>query len=334
MTRAQEKLLLVSSAPDMETLLQKAAMEPPGNRVSPFTVRKSRSAAAWLLLCALRRPEGRELRRLAGIDENVSVSDSGAPWRISLTEYAPPEAEDAPAEERAAEPDMELYARLQAQAAFEYPHARVLDVPAKVSASKLAAQQGGSRELNLTRPAWLGAKGMTPAQRGIALHEFMQFADFPAAARDPAAEINRLSDLRYLTPEQAGAVEVKRVRAFFRSPLGQRVLASPQVIKERRFTAVIPAGLAQPGTPAPEEPVVLQGSVDCTFLEEGRLNIIDFKTDRVEDIEELWRRYMVQIRLYARAMEEVSGLPIGEMFLYSTWLSMGSGKPYDETGSA
>lgn len=112
------------------------------------------------------------------------------------------------------------------------------------------------------------------------------------------------------------------------------MLASPQVIKERRFTAVIPAGLAQPGTPAPEEPVVLQGSVDCTFLEEGRLNIIDFKTDRVEDIEELWRRYMVQIRLYARAMEEVSGLPIGEMFLYSTWLSMGSGKPYDETGSA
>ncbi len=229
---------------------------------------------------------------------------------------------------------MELYARLQSQAGFEYPHADVLDVPAKVSASKLAAQQGGSRELNLSRPAWLGAKGMTPAQRGIALHEFMQFADFPAAAGDPAAEIRRLSDLKYLTPEQAGAVEVKRVRAFFKSPLGQRVLASPEVIKERRFTAVIPAGVAQPGTPAPEEPVVLQGSVDCTFLEDSRLNIIDFKTDRVEDMEELWRRYEVQIRLYARAMEEVAELPIGEMFLYSTWLSMGSGKVYDEKGSA
>ena len=334
MTRAQEKLILVSSAPDMDTLLQKAAMEPLGGRISPFTVRKSRSAAAWLLLCALRHPDGGELRRLAGIDENAPPVESGAPWRISLTEYTPPETEDAPAEELSVEPDMELYARLQSQAGFEYPHADVLDVPAKVSASKLAAQQGGSRELNLSRPAWLGAKGMTPAQRGIALHEFMQFADFPAAAGDPAAEIKRLSDLKYLTPEQAGAVEVKRVRAFFKSPLGQRVLASSEVIKERRFTAVIPAGVAQPGTPAPEEPVVLQGSVDCTFLEDGRLNIIDFKTDRVEDMEELWRRYEVQVRLYARAMEEVAGLPIGEMFLYSTWLSMGSGKAYDEKGSA
>ena len=333
MTRAQEKLILVSSAPDMDTLLQKAAMEPLDGRISPFTVRKSRSAAAWLMLCALRHPDGGELRRLAGIDEHAPV-ESGAPWRISLTEYTPPETEDAPAEELSVEPDVELYARLQSQAGFEYPHADVLDVPAKVSASKLAAQQGGSRELNLSRPAWLGAKGMTPAQRGIALHEFMQFADFPAAAGDPAAEIKRLSDLKYLTPEQAGAVEVKRVRSFFKSPLGQRVLRSPEVIKERRFTAVIPAGVAQPGTPAPEEPVVLQGSVDCTFLEDGRLNIIDFKTDRVEDMEELWRRYEVQIRLYARAMEEVAGLPIGEMFLYSTWLSMGSGKAYDEKGSA
>ena len=333
MTRAQEKLILVSSAPDMDTLLQKAAMEPLDGRISPFTVRKSRSAAAWLMLCALRHPDGGELRRLAGIDEHAPPVESGAPWRISLTEYTPPETEDAPAEELSVEPDVELYARLQSQAGFEYPHADVLDVPAKVSASKLAAQQGGSRELNLSRPAWLGAKGMTPAQRGIALHEFMQFADFPAAAGDPAAEIKRLSDLKYLTPEQAGAVEVKRVRAFFKSPLGQRVLASSEVIKERRFTAVIPAGVAQPGTPAPEEPVVLQGSVDCTFLEDGRLNIIDFKTDRVEDMEELWRRYEVQIRLYARAMEE-AGLPIGEMFLYSTWLSMGSGKAYDEKGSA
>ncbi|NBJ89420.1 helicase-exonuclease AddAB subunit AddA [Acutalibacter sp. 1XD8-36] len=331
MTRAQEKLIMVSSAPDMAQSLQKAAMEAGGPRVSPFTVRRSKSAAQWLMLCALRHPDGGELRELAGMEEGVLCSGGGAPWKISLTEYEPAEAAEAPIEEQAAAPDPRLYAALKAQAAFLYPYTDVLDVPAKVSASKLAAQQGGSRELNLSRPAWTGQQGMTPAQRGIALHEFMQFADFPAAARDPKAEIQRLSDQLYLTPEQAGAVEVKRVRAFFSSPLGQRVLASPQVEKERRFTAVIPAGMAQPGTPAGDEPVVLQGSVDCTFIENGRLNIIDFKTDRVEDMEELWRRYILQLKLYAYAMREVTGLAIGEMFLYSTWLSEGSGKLYDET---
>ena len=60
----------------------------------------------------------------------------------------------------------------------------------------------------------------------------------------------------------------------------------------------------------------------------GRLHIIDFKTDRVEKMEELWRRYEVQIRLYAFAMEEVTGMEVGELFLYSTWLNQGLGKAY------
>ena len=107
------------------------------------------------------------------------------------------------------------------------------------------------------------------------------------------------------------------------------MLASPQVVKERRFTAVLPAHMTQPGLSPGVEPVVLQGAVDCTFLEEGKLHIIDFKTDRVEDMEELWLRYHTQLRLYAYAMEEVTGTPVGEMFLYSTWLSQGSGRPYE-----
>lgn len=333
MTRAEEKLILVSSAPDMGQLLQRAAMETFGGRVPPFTVRRGKSAAAWLMLCALRHPDGGELRRLVGLEGSSPVEAAAERWKISLSDYQPPQVQEERPEEPEAEPDMELLDAIRRQAAFEYPHTDVLDVPAKVSASKLAAQQGGSRELGLSRPAWMGARGMTPAQRGIALHEFMQFADFPSAARDPRAEIQRLAELKYLTPEQAGAVEIKRVRAFFQSPLGRRVLASPEVQKERRFTAVIPSGMAQPGSPAKDEPVVLQGAVDCTFLEDGKLNIIDFKTDRVEAMEELWLRYEVQLRLYAYAMEEVTGCQVGEMILYSTWLSEGSGKKYDKTGT-
>ena len=74
---------------------------------------------------------------------------------------------------------------------------------------------------------------------------------------------------------------------------------------------------------------MLQGSVDCAFLEAGRLHIIDFKTDRVSGLEELWQHYEVQLRLYAYAMEEVTGYRVGEMFLYSTWLNQGSGRPYE-----
>ncbi len=328
MTRAKEKLILVSSGRDMDAVLEKAAMGLGGGKPGAFSVRKAKNAGEWLMMCTLRHPDGEALRRAGGASDAAVEREDYTPWVIGLSRYEPGEIQVEQEEKPACPPDRDLYEKVKARTGFVYPHEESLDVPAKVSASKLAAKQGGSRELNLSKPAWLGEKGMTPAQRGIALHEFMQFADFPAAARDPEGEIRRLKELRYLTPEQADAVDVKRVRAFFRGQLGRRVLASEEVVKERRFTAAIPAEMAQPGTEARGEPVVLQGAVDCTFLEEGRLHIIDFKTDRVEDVEELWQRYGVQIRLYAFAMEEVTGLPVGEMILYSTWLSESSGKEY------
>ena len=75
--------------------------------------------------------------------------------------------------------------------------------------------------------------------------------------------------------------------------------------------------------------MILQGAVDCTFVENGKLHIIDFKTDRTEDMEELWQRYERQLELYAYAMEEVTGWKVGELALYSTWLNQDSARPYN-----
>ena len=332
MTRAQEKLILITSQRDMEPALGRAAMELTPEPPSPFTVRKAKNAGDWLLACALRHPSGGALRRAAGVVQPPADTPDSAPWAISLHSCAPEEWEPPP-EEAPAQPDMALFEELRVQADFVYPFEDCLEIRAKVSASKLSAEQSGSRELNLSKPAWLGAQGMTPAERGIALHEFMQFADFARAAEDPAGEIARLAERAYLTPEQAGAIELDRVQAFFRSGLGRRVLASEEVVKERRFTAAIPAEMAQPGTEARGEPVVLQGAVDCTFLEGGRIHIIDFKTDRVETVEELWQRYQVQIRLYAYAMEQAAGQQVGDLVLYSTYLSQACVKPYSRDAS-
>ena len=89
---------------------------------------------------------------------------------------------------------------------------------------------------------------------------------------------------------------------------------------------MIPAALAQPGA-GEEEEVILQGAVDCTFVEDGQLYVIDFKTDRVRGMEELWARYEAQLQLYGFAMEEVTGLPVGGLYLYSTWLNRESFRP-------
>lgn len=328
MTRAKEKLILVGSGEHLDRSLRKLALEVTEHGISPYTVRRAKNAAQWLMLCGLCHPDGEALRELAGAGPEIVCREDASPWRIALSEFTPPEETSEPKDEERAAPDLALYERLKARTGFVYPHSGALGIPAKVAASKLAAEQGGRREGSLSRPAWMGEKGMTPAERGIALHEFMQFADFAAASADPEAELARLVRKAYLTPEQGEAVDLGKVRDFLTGPLGRRVLASREVERERRFTAVVPASLVEPDRPDSGEEVILQGAIDCTFVEDGLLHIIDFKTDRVSSMEELWERYGAQLRLYGAAMSAVDPRPVGELILYSTQLSQGDARRY------
>lgn len=328
LTRAREKLILLGSGEKLERTIGRLGTELAAGGVRARAVRGARSALTWLILCALCHPDGAALRHLAGLGEDVAVLEDYTPWRIRLEEFAPAREPEAPPAGEKAPPDEAMLARLRAAIAYRYPYENELDIPAKVAASRLAEEQGADRELTLARPAWMGAAGMTPAQRGTALHQAMQFVDFHAAAAgETERELERLAAQGFLSPEQARAVDPEHIRAFVESPLGQRVLRSPHVERERRFTAVIPAALAAPERKGlEEETVILQGAVDCLFLEDGKLRIIDFKTDRVRDMEELWRRYEPQLRLYARAMEQVYEIEVAELILYSTHLDCASAR--------
>lgn len=324
LTRAKEKLILVGSWEDPYRTAGKLALELTEQGPAPYTVRRGKNTAQWLLLCALCHPDGADLRRETGAPAGCVSQGDYSPWKIGFSQYQPQEKETEQAQPAPEPPDQELYQRLVAQTSFTYPYQQAVEIPAKVAASKLASERDGSREITLSRPAWLGEQGMTPAERGTALHAFMQFADFAAAGKDPEKERERLVNMALLTPEQGEVVDLARVEKFLESPLGKRVLASPEVEKERRFTAVIPATMLGPEVGDHGEEVILQGAVDCTFVEGGKLHIIDFKTDRVQDMEELWSRYETQLQLYGTAMEEVSGYQVGELILYSTWLNRAS----------
>lgn len=61
--------------------------------------------------------------------------------------------------------------------------------------------------------------------------------------------------------------------------------------------------------------------MDCAFEEAGGIVIVDYKTDRVKNLEELKSRYHTQLELYRCAMEQCTGLPVRECVLYSFHLN-------------
>ena len=227
-----------------------------------------------------------------------------------------------PEKEAPAPIDPALKARIEKDISFVYPFAAQTKLATKVSASALAAEQTET-ESTLSRPAFLSAKGLTPAERGTALHNFMQFADFKAASNDPEAERKRLVAQNYLTEAQANVIDLTRVEKFFAGPLGQRVLNADRIYKEQRFIVSIPAGLTDKNLSGEDatQPMILQGAVDCMFEENGSLYILDFKTDRCYNKQELWDRYGPQLMLYKEAMTRVMNKEVKDTVLYSFYMN-------------
>lgn len=324
MTRAKEKLILISTLKNSQKTLGSLAMKlTKEDRLQPYVVGSAGSISDWLLLCALRHPDGKELRSLAGVSDDV-VSPAREHWKICLVQPTGTVEGNAQLEPiPKAMPDFVMEKKLAANLDYQYPYVALHGVCAKAAVSELAETAFSAKFAATSRPAFLYEKGLTPAERGTALHAYLQFADYKAAADNPGKELGRLVAEKYLTPVEAQTVDLDCVRAFFASPLMKRISLSPHYEREVRFSAEIPAGRLKPELKPPmsEESVVLQGAVDLVFEENGSLVIVDFKTDRIRDPLVLWEHYCGQLALYQEELTRCTGKRVKECLLYSFYLN-------------
>jgi ATP-dependent helicase/nuclease subunit A len=65
----------------------------------------------------------------------------------------------------------------------------------------------------------------------------------------------------------------------------------------------------------------MQGAVDPAFEENGRLVIVDYKTDRVRDIQKLAALYQKQLTLYREAMRQSLEIEVKECLICSIALN-------------
>ncbi|MCL2487126.1 MAG: helicase-exonuclease AddAB subunit AddA [Oscillospiraceae bacterium] len=329
MTRAREKLIMVMSVNNATAKLSRLAAALDNRPQLPaYAAARAAGPGDWLLSAALRHPSADILRMLAGGDP-VPLCPAIHDWQIVICRppELPAELTDIAAQFEA---DQALCRLLAERMAWEYPWLPLGQVPVKLAASELAAG-GISRAYAATsRPAFLGAGGLTPAERGTALHQFMQFADYGAAETDPAAEAARLVSGGYLTAAQGASLPLVKIRRFFAGPLYRRIKAADSLRREAAFTVEMPVTAYAPELAQAEttiqnermvairnERMVVQGIADCVFEENGGLIIVDYKTDHVKTAEELMDRYRRQLEVYRWALARTLGLPVTGCLLYS-----------------
>ena len=239
----------------------------------------------------------------------------GESFPLALLEPVNLEVKEDGSDEISAKPDSKMLEKLQERIYYVYPYFLDTVTPAKLSVTEITHPD--SEESRLSAPKFLADQGFTPAQKGSIFHRVLQFIDFEAGRKDVRTELDRLTELKYLTPAERNVVNVEKLKTFLQSSLMNRILKADRVLREYKFFDSVAADEAGYEGCAP---ILIQGIADCVLEEDGKGVIIDFKTDEVSGPEVLVKRYQGQLDLYRRALRRVFPKGIDECILYSVHL--------------
>ncbi|MWV45294.1 helicase-exonuclease AddAB subunit AddA [Paenibacillus sp. HJL G12] len=194
--------------------------------------------------------------------------------------------------------------------------------------------------LPLQRPKFMEQNALTPTERGTVYHTLMQHIPLGQGHVNAAVveeTVQRLVERELLTREQAEIIRPEEVGMFFGTEIGERLQAAEWTTREMPFSYGLTAEEAHNGlfsntagllenpdffemSVLSEETVLIQGVVDCLFRQDGRLVLLDYKTDRVLEhrggISTLAEQYRFQLHLYAKALEDILHEEISEKWLY------------------
>ena len=330
MTRAEERLVLLTSVGDNfisklnDTISETVAIFGDDGRMLSDAVMDSFSYSDWLIPVLIQTPSGIKLLNENG-EEMYKISSLLLDTKVKIEYCEVTKGENISpinkGEKALVNP--ELKQRITDILSYEYPFAELNKIEVKTSVSELTKRKA-DREFSVTsKPAFLSKSGLTPTERGTALHKFMQYADFKKAKTDPKSEVERLYEFEYISGAEAEVIDIERVQKFVQTDLFNRILNSDKLYREQRFMLDVRAGDIYPelSDVAKDQMVIVQGAVDCMFEEGGHIVIIDFKTDRTTDEAFLLSHYAEQLKTYSIAAEKMLGLPVSECYIYSLHMS-------------
>ncbi len=188
------------------------------------------------------------------------------------------------------------------------------DVYAKAAAGEMPDGRD-EHSVALAQPAFsVERDSISSMQAGTLMHLVVEKLDF-AEALSRGSEyiretVDRLREDGTITEEEAAAVRIDNIEAFFRGEPGKRAAMSEHLYKEREF--ILRRNIKGADT-------IVQGIIDCYFEEEDGIVLIDYKDSYAGNEErerELVQMYEGQIDIYREALEIASGKPVKEAYLY------------------
>lgn len=352
LTRAKEKLVLIGTLKDSGKSLEKwrKAATHKDWLLKDYIRATAKSYSDWIGPALARHQQNENIYDVALSNSMNEIAEHPSDWKLEIIEASALQA-DA---DQSAEAGLDIWEAIKAnkpvdisspyeekmkqQLSWQYENAAAASHLSKQTVTEMKRQfesvdrESGSQLLRPRkslhdRPAFMQEKQLTSAEKGTIMHMVMQQINLREPQNEASLEALKLHLLQneYLRAEQLEAVNNEEILHFFESNLAKRMQNAHTLYREVPFSMVIPAHEAYSDWEGEDEPVLIQGVIDCLFEDEQGLVLVDYKTDRItgrftngysEAKPVLEKRYKVQIDLYSRAIETIMKTKLQEKYLY------------------
>ena len=301
-TRAKEKLICTAAvknaAEKCEVWKENSALSAPLPR--HFTARAS-SYLDWISACLNDRWAVKRIPAVQVGREMRTVQEAAAPKPVQAGA-------------------VDVVERLE----YRYPYDTATRLPTKFSVSELKRRYDFEDVTSvklytpalMEKPGFLQEKGSSAVQAGVVNHLLLK--ELPRKSLTPQEVLefaDRLKERGLLKEEELSCINSSGIAGFFNSPLGERFVRANKAYRELQFNLPVSGQALFSAVGLEKETVLVQGIIDCMFEENEGLILIDFKTDRYlrPEAKEMYR---VQLNIYARAAQALTGVRVTEKYLY------------------
>lgn len=350
-TRAKEKLIITGAVNGLEKWITKccnaAALDK--DIILPSEVLKGKSYLDWIGMAICKHKDGEILRELVGSND-IRIKDDLSTWSVKTWTKSDlvVDKKDSDVDEinednllinsDCSSVDKEIERRLD----FRYKFRESTLIKSNFSVSELKKKNFEQvpvidtenlfkEDICNIKPKFLQEeRGLTAAEKGTAIHFVMQKIDLSRVntIEEIKIQLKDFVDMELLSKEEYKVINPYKVKKFFISKLGERMLSAYNrgdiVYRELPFYTEIDVHRINPDLPKEVEgdKVRLQGVIDSFFYEDNEAILLDYKTDYVEQSneEELINKYRIQIQYYKEALEKITKTKIKECYLYSFYL--------------
>ena len=338
MTRARQKLILITEVKNYEKTRQKWQNQLNGRQKLPLSSKLNATSSMSFIGPAINFDKYPEIK----ISDITSSLDEETQFLLVHYENEKISSEIAKTEEVASDQDHVLLTRIAPKLYdYDYPFRDASSTTAYQSVSEIKKAFNDPLETELenahllastnrylqpieTKPDFLFETKFTGAEIGTATHLLLQYYDYNQKGEPEQLELE-IKDLikqDKLNPEIVPSINQQQINWFVHSDFAKPFWQNPaQLKREVEFSSLLSASTLFNDFSDPNAKILIHGTIDGYFVEDDGIILFDYKTDHIDQhnldlaIANIKQKYTGQLRLYERALNSFAEKPVKHKYL-------------------